>query len=30
MASVRRKIATPRGGGWSAQTVKMVVGRLAG
>jgi DNA invertase Pin-like site-specific DNA recombinase len=25
----RRKIATPRGGRWSAQTVKMVVGRLA-
>jgi DNA invertase Pin-like site-specific DNA recombinase len=25
-----RKIATPRGGRWSAQTVKMVVGRLAG
>jgi DNA invertase Pin-like site-specific DNA recombinase len=25
----RRKITTPRGGRWSAQTVKMVVGRLA-
>jgi hypothetical protein len=25
----KRKITTPRGGRWSAQTVKMVVGRLA-
>jgi DNA invertase Pin-like site-specific DNA recombinase len=24
----RRKVKTPRGGRWSAQTVKMVVGRL--
>jgi hypothetical protein len=25
----KRKVPTPRGGRWSAQTVKMVVGRLA-